>query len=166
MCPPLGFEFPDSGVGLAPSFLDGVDGDGGGGVGVGVEPVGVVGGGEELQRFSEGVELELVVDVVAEGVGAAGVAGQVQGVFVGDGLAGGGVGGCEVGAVFEQAGGDEPDGVVEQVVGAGGGGGLPGEALVPDPGVAVVVVAARSGAFGKAHGGGGDHGAGVAGESA
>jgi hypothetical protein len=48
-------------------------------------------------------------------------------------------------SVIEQAVPDEPDRAVEQVSAAGDRDGLAREALVPDPGVAVVVVASLLG---------------------
>ena len=63
--------------------------------------------------FAERVELELGVDVVTDDVGAAGVAGEYEWPLVEDGLPGGGVGGHELGAVLEQAFGDEAHRVVE-----------------------------------------------------
>ena len=76
---------------------------------------------------------------------AARVAGQVELALVGHGAAGGRVGGLELRAVVEQPLGDEAHGVVHQRVGAGLGDRLAGVALVPDPHVAVVVVAALRG---------------------
>ena len=61
------------------------------------------GSGEQQQRLAEGVELELLVDPVADDVGAARVAGQLEPAFVGDGAAGDRVGGLERRAVVEQA---------------------------------------------------------------
>ena len=154
-----GFDFPDPGVGFGPPVCD----RGGGGFGCvpvfGVEAVGAGGGGEQVQGFAEGVELELVVDPVADEVESAGVAGEPEVVLVGDRGAGGGVGGGHRVAVFEQPVGDEADGGVQQRVGAGGGDRDSGVALVADPDVAVVVVAAGFGPFGQAGGGGGDHAA-------
>ncbi len=134
--------------------------------GVGVHPVVTGGGGEQQEALAEGVELELLVDPVADDVVSAGVAGQVQGVLVGDRVPGAGVGGGEVVAVGEDSVGDEADGVVQQRVRAGGGDGLAGVALVADPDVPVVVVTAGFGPFGQAGGGGGDHPAGAAGQAA
>ena len=65
------------------------------------------GGGEQQQRLAEGVELELLVDPVADDVVAAGVAGQVEVALVGHRVAGGGVGGGELVAVLEQPVADE-----------------------------------------------------------
>ena len=108
------------------------------------------GRGEQQQRFAERVELELGVDAVADDVGAAGVAGQLAVTLVGHRAAVERVGGLQVGAVGEQPLGDEADGVVEQRVRPVGGDGLAGVALVADPDVAVVVVAALLGALGQA----------------
>ena len=56
--------------------------------------------------------------------------------------------GSQIGAVLEQAVAYEAHGVVEERVGAGLRDGLPGVALVADPDVAVVVVAAFPGTLG------------------
>lgn len=69
---------------------------------------------EQQQRLTEGVELKLGVGVVADDVGTARVAGQLQGTFTGHGAAGDGVGGFEVGPVGQQAFGDEADRIIEQ----------------------------------------------------
>jgi hypothetical protein len=67
------FDLPDPGVGLVPAVCDGGDGDLGGGPVVGLEAVGAGGGGEQLEGFAVGVELELLVDPVADAVESAGV---------------------------------------------------------------------------------------------
>ena len=162
-------ELPDAGVGFGPALLDGRDERprrrAGRSASSRPRPVG---GGEQQQRLAERVELELLVDPVADpyrrrrGSRAArawrssgtGVAGRR----------------CRPGAGLapsvEHPVGDEPDRVVEQGVAADGGGGLAGVALVADPGVAVVVVAALVGALGQRGRGGGDHRAGGAGQPA
>ena len=125
------------------------------------------GGGEKEQRLAEGVELELLGHPIADEVEAAGVAGQVEAALVGHPAAVDGVGRGKLASVGVETPADEPDGGVEQRVGARRGGGLARIALVPDPGVAVVVVAARLRPFRQAGRGSGDHaavGAGQAGQ--
>ncbi|MFC9635364.1 hypothetical protein ACFTY8_40500 [Streptomyces mirabilis] len=61
-----------------------------------------------------------------------------------------GVGGGKAWAVVDEPLGDGPNGRIEQVGSAGDGGGLPGVALVVDPHVPVVVVAAGLRPFGVA----------------
>ena len=117
------------------------------------------GRGVQQQGFAECVELELPVGPVADQIAAARISGQFQRLLVRDGPAQGGVGRFEVRAVIEDPGGDEPGGIVEQGGRAGGGGGLPGVALVADPHVPVVVVPAGLRPFGQAGGGRGDHAA-------
>ena len=88
---------------------------------------------------------------------AARVAGQAERRLVGHRVAGRPCRRGQLGAVGEQAIGDEPHRVVQQRQRTGLGDRLPGEALVTDPHVAVVVVASLAGALGQRHGGGGDH---------
>ena len=132
-------------VGSLPALLDRGGGDLGRPPAVGVEVVVAGGRGEQQQRLAERVELKLLVDPVADDVGAAGVARQVELALVGHRAAVDGVGGLQLRAVGEQAFGHEPHRVVHQRVRAGLGDRLPGEALVADPDVAVVVVAALRG---------------------
>ena len=73
MCPFVGLELPDPGVWLAPARLDCGGRDFRGVPAVDVEAVVPGGSGEEQQRLAEGVELELLVDPVADDVRAAGV---------------------------------------------------------------------------------------------
>jgi hypothetical protein len=159
----IGVSVGEDGVGLAPARLDGTHGDGQRLVVVGVEVVMAGGRSEQQQGFPEcvelelDVELELGVDVVTDDVGAAQVPGQVQRPLIGHRRPGDGVGEPQVRAISEQALQDEPDGVIEQRARAVHGDSLPGVALVADPDVAVVVVAALRGAFRQAHRGGGDH---------
>ena len=69
--PGVGVDLPDPrvGVGLLPALLDRVGRDLGRAPAVGVEMVVAGGGGEQQQRLAEGVELELLVDPVADDVG-------------------------------------------------------------------------------------------------
>ena len=113
--------------------------------------------GQQQQGFAEDVELKLGVGVVAEDVGAAGISGQPQRAFVGHRAAVKRVGGLEVGPVGQKPLGDEADGIVEQLVRPVENDGLAGVALVADPHVAVVVVAALLGALGQTHRRRGDH---------
>ena len=150
-------ELPDPGVGLVVAALDRGDRDVDGLDVLGVEVVVPGGRGEQQQRLTERVELELGVDVVADDVGAAGIAGQVQRALVGNAVAVDRVRGRQVRPVGEQPLGDERDGVVQQRVRGVGGDCLPRVALVADPHVAVVVVAAPLRPLGQAHRGRGDH---------
>jgi hypothetical protein len=132
-----------------------------------VEPVVPRAGGEEHQRFTERVELELAVDPVPDDVVAARIAGQPQMALVGYRLATGRICRSEVISVLDQLIGDEPERLVEQRKRVrGGGSGESGVALVADPDVAVVVVPAGFGALGQAGGCRCDHPAGGAGETA
>ena len=72
----VGLELPDARVGLAPALVDRGDRGLGRPPAVGIEAVVRRRGGEQQQRFAEGVELELLVDPVADHVAAAGVARQ------------------------------------------------------------------------------------------
>ncbi len=81
--------------------------------------------------------------------GAPGYPGSRELALAGDRVAVDGVGGPQPLAVLQHPLGDEPHGRVEEVVGAGDGRGLTGVGLVPDPGVAVVVVTALLGALGS-----------------
>ena len=122
-----------------------------------VEPAGPSGRGQQEQRLTEGVELELAVDVVAEPHGGARVAGELHPPLAGDGSAVDAVRRPQVRAVLEHPLGDEAHRSVEQVGASDGGGSLPGEALVADPGEPVVVVAAAVRPLGQRGGRGGDH---------
>ena len=124
------------------------------------------GRGEQQQRLAECVELELLVDPVADDVRAAGIPGQVERALVGDATARRRVRGPQIGAVLEQAVAHEAHGIVEQRVGADLCDGLPGVALVADPDVAVVVVAPFPGTLGQRHGRRGDHAAAAARQAA
>ena len=157
MGPFLVLELPDAGIGLLPAGADRVRGDPGRAPGAGVEPPVPGGGGEQEQRLAEGVELELLVHPVADQVESAGVAGQVETALVGHLAAVHGVGRGNLVTIGVKPGGDEADGGVEQRVGTRHGGGLPRIALVPDPGVAVVIVAARLRPLRQAGCGGGYH---------
>ncbi|PQM49466.1 hypothetical protein C1Y40_00316 [Mycobacterium talmoniae] len=159
-------QFPDSRLGLLPPRLDRGRHQVNCSPPVGRKAVGAGGGRQQLQRISEGVELELAVHPVSGLIGAAGVAGQVERRFIGHRAAGSGVGGFEVGSVVQHPCGDELGGRVEQVGGTGHGGGQPRVALVADPHVAVVVVLVGVGPLRQAGGRGGDHTAGGAGQSA
>ena len=101
------------------------------------------GRGEQQQRLAERVELELGVDVVADDVGAARVAGQVERALVGHRVR---RRRCRraPGAARRRAAASATNATASSSsgCGAGGGDGLPGVALVADPDVAVVVVAA------------------------
>ncbi len=55
-------------VGFVPATLDRVDGGVRGAPAVGVKAVAARGGGEEQQRFAEGIELEMLADPVADHV--------------------------------------------------------------------------------------------------
>jgi hypothetical protein len=74
VCPLLRLELPDAGVGFVPASSDGLGRALRGSPTVRVEVVVRGGGGEQQQRFAERVELELLVDPVAEDVVPAGVA--------------------------------------------------------------------------------------------
>lgn len=65
-------QFPDPGVRLPPPLPDGVRGDAGGRPAVVVHTAVLGRGGEEQQGFTEAVELELPVDVIADPVVATG----------------------------------------------------------------------------------------------
>jgi hypothetical protein len=125
-----------------------------------------VGGGlrEQHERLAEGVELELAVDPVADDVGSAWVARELESPLIRNGVAVDGVGGDEAVAVGEQPLRDEAHGVIEKRQRTGPGDRLTGEALVSDPHVPVVVVATLAGALGQRHGGGGHHAPARAGE--
>ena len=97
---------------------------------------------------------------------AAGEAAQLQRHFVADRLPRHRVGRHQLGPVVEQPLGDEPEGAGEQRVRAVRGDGDARVALVPDPGVAVVVVPAARQALGQRGGGGRHHGAAGRGEPA
>ena len=86
--PVVGLELPDAGVGLVPASLDGGGGRLGRSPSVGVEVVVLGGGGEQEQRFAERVELELLVDPVADDVGPARDSREVRGGARGDRPAG------------------------------------------------------------------------------
>lgn len=107
---------------------------------------------EQQEGLAEGVEWELVADLVPDAVEATRVAGQAQLLLPGNSATVDRVGGSHPGTVLVQPGREELYGVVEQRVGAGRGGRLAGVALVPDPYVAVVVVAARLRSFRQARG--------------
>ena len=113
-----------------------------------VEVIVAGGRGEEQQRLAERVELELLVDPVADDVRAAGIPWQVERALVGDATARRRVCGPQIGAVLEQTVAYEAHGIVEERVGADLCDGLSGVALVADPHVAVVVVASFPGALG------------------
>ena len=66
--PGLVVDFPDAGVGFGPPGGDRVCGGDRGCPVVGVEPVGPAGRGEQEERFTEDVELELLVGPVADQV--------------------------------------------------------------------------------------------------
>ena len=166
MGPAAVVDLPDAGVGFVLSFPDRRDQGRDRLAAVVGESAAAVRGREEQQRFTECVELELVVDPVAGPHRCAGVSGQGNVSLVRDRSAGDGVGRAQVWSVCQDPFGHEPDRTIEEGVVADGGGRLPGVALVADPGVAVVVVAALVGALGQRGGGGGDHGAGAAGQAA
>ena len=107
--PGIGFELPDAGVGigLGPAVVDRLDRYFGGVPPVAVEVVVAGCGGEEQECFTERVELELLIDPVADNVAASRVAGQVELALVGYVGAGGRVGGLN------------PDSSVALVGGAG-----------------------------------------------
>lgn len=71
-------QFPDTGIGILPAVLDGGYSGGDGLVMIAAEVVMAGGDGEQQQCLAEGVELELGIDVVADDVVPAAVAGQVQ----------------------------------------------------------------------------------------
>ncbi len=108
-----------------------------------------VGGREEQQRLAEGVELELAAHPVARRRRPArpGSPGRSSARWSGTGSPSTVYAGTRSRSVVEQPVADEPDRAVQQVAAARGRDGLPGEALVADPGVAVVVVAALLGAL-------------------
>ena len=148
MRPFVRIELPDSGVLLLPASLDRRDCDLHGAPAVRVQVIVPGSGGEEQQRFPEGVELELLIDPVADDVAAAGIPGQIELPLIGDAATARRVSGLQPRAVLEQTLTDEADGVVEQRVGASLCDRLPRVALVANPDVAVVVVAAPSGTLG------------------
>jgi hypothetical protein len=113
--------------------------------------------GEQLQRLPQAVELELADDLVARPARASRVPAQPQPPFSRNGLASDRVGGHQAGAVVQDPLGEEPDGAVEKRVRAVGGDRQPRVALVPDPGVAVVVVPPALHPLGQRGGGRGDH---------
>lgn len=69
-------ELPHAGIGVAPARLDGLDRGLGRPPVIDVQVIGAGGGGEEEERLAEGVELELLIDPVADLVGPAGVAAE------------------------------------------------------------------------------------------
>lgn len=107
-------EFPDSRVGFVPPQGDGIGRDLSGPPAVCVQAVVPVGGGEQEQCLAEDVQLELLVDPVADPVVAAWVAAQPEGALVGDQATGDGVRGCRVRTVLMQARRDELHCVVQQ----------------------------------------------------
>jgi hypothetical protein len=147
--PVVRIELPDAGVRLVPALLDRLSSDLGGAPLVRPEVVVAGDGGEEQQRFADGVELKLVADPIPDDRSAAGVPGQVEVTLVGDRVAGDRVRGCEPRACVEQPVADEAHGIVHEGMRADGCDGLPGVALVADPHVSVVVVATLAGAFGQ-----------------
>ena len=95
---------------------------------------------EEQECFAEGIELELLVDVVADKVKPSRIAGQVDAMLIGNRRPVSPVGGGEHGAIIEEAGGNES----RRCRGAHPrrGDGLSGVGLIADPYVAIIVVAA------------------------
>ncbi len=78
VAPAFVVQFPYPCLGLLPAFPDRVSGGLHRAPAVGVQVIVTGRGGQQQQRFPEGVELELGVDMIADDVVAAGVAGQVQ----------------------------------------------------------------------------------------
>jgi hypothetical protein len=159
-------DFPYSGVVFLPALRDRPGGDLSRPPAARFQPVVPGRGGEQQQRLTQGIELELAVHPVADQVESAGVPGQVEPALVGHPAAVDGVGRGHCGAVGVQPAGDKADGAVEQRVGARGGRGLAGVALITDPGVPVVVVAALLRPLGQAGRGRRDHAAAGTGQAA
>ena len=157
--PGVGFELPDTRVQvrLGPPVLDRFDRDLGCSPSVDVEVVVLRRRREQEQRLSEGVELELLVDPVADDVGATGISRQRQFPFVRNLASLNCVGGLERGPVAEQPLGDEADRIVHQRMRPGGRDRLAGVRLVADPCIAIVVATAFAGPLRQRRRRGGDH---------
>ncbi len=121
---------------------------------------------EQQQRVAEHVELELPLRPVARDGAAARVAGQGELLLVGHGLAVARVDRLEVRAVLEQPRGDEVERGLHQRRRLGRRVRETREALVADPGVAVVVVAFAADVLGEARRGRGHHPVALRGEAA
>jgi len=145
-------ELPDAGVRLKPAGADRVDGDLGRTPVFDVQAVACCRRSQQEQDLAEVVQLELVVDPVAGHVPSSGVPHQVDRVLVGHSAPGDRISRLERRAVAQNPPGDEPNRrTVEQREGAAGGDSPTGVALVPYPGVAVVVVASLVSALGQRH---------------
>ncbi len=132
----------------------------------GVESVVRGGSREQQQGLAERVELKLLVGAVPhEHLVGARVARQIEVPLRRHRLTCDGVHRPRSGAAVAQRCADEAHGMVEERPLAGLRGRLPRVALVPDPHVAVVEVAALTGTFGERHRGCGDHSAGRARQS-
>ena len=140
--PVLGLELPDAGVGLDPASSDGRGGPVHGLPAFRAKAVSRGGQRQQKQRFPEGVELELIGDPIPDYVIPPGIAGEVQLLYLGDRAAITPIGRCQVIAVGQQTGRDPSDRVVEHRLSAiDRRAGSAHVAGVPDPDVAVVVVA-------------------------
>ena len=157
-------QIPASGVLV--TFADGLDERGDGAAAVVVQPAAALGRGEQEQRLTECVELELMVDPVAGPHRGPGVSRKRDVVLVRDPTSRHRVCRPQVRAVREYALGHELNSAVEQCVVTDDGCCSPGVALVADPGVAVVVVAPLGGALGQRGGGGRNHRTGAGREAA
>ena len=115
------------------------------------------GGGEQLQRLPQPVELELADHPVPGPGRAARVPAQPERALVRDGLAADRVGGHQIRAVGEDPFGEEPDGPLEQGMRTVRGDRQARVALVADPRVPVVVVPPAFQALRQRGGRGGDH---------
>ena len=164
--PPPRFQLPDARVRLAVALPDGVDRDLGRLPAVRVQHLESVRSREQQQRLAERVELELPPGVVADvQLRRTRVPGQVERALDGHRVAIHRVRRHQSGAVVEQPVAHEGHRPVEEVAGAGRGHRLPGEALVADPGVAVVVVPPLLSPLGQGRRGGRDHRAAAAGQA-
>ena len=134
-------QFPDARVRLLPALLDRVGRDRGRAPLLVAEHVVPGRGGQQRQRLAERIQLQLPPDPVAAARRPAGEAAQPHAPLVRDRLARHGVPGHHLRPVGQQPFGDKPDRAGQHRVRPVGGQRQPGVALVPDPGVAVVVVA-------------------------
>src|ERR1700728_849324 len=160
MCPALIVQLPNASVSVRQSSLDRGHRDLNSLPMLVVQPVMTGGSRQKLESFPKSIELELLIDPIADLVGSAWIPGQMfERALTGHLTTPRCVGRLQLWPVSQQPLGHELDRRVEKWKMAVTGYRFAGVTLIPDPGIPIVIVTTLARPFGQTHRRRGDHSA-------